>query len=220
MRVALVCLLLAAPAAAQSGSADRVAQQPDPVPRSGLLVKSLRLLEPAKPGRQTRKEKLHDYLMAVGGPVPVFAAAGSAGIGQAINSPVEWGQGASGYAKRFANDLAYNGVRWTLAYTTAPLFHEDIRYFASGKTGVKGRVAHALLSPVLARKEDGREVFSYSGATGIVGASLISRAWSPDSWQHGGNIGKSIAWTYLGTAGLNVFREFTPDLIRALQHRK
>src|SRR5262249_52971230 len=153
------------------------------------------------------------------GYVPVISAVSSAGFSQWIDSPPEWGQGGAAYARRVSNNLAFNAVRNTLAYGTSIPFHEDNRYFASRKQTVGGRVLHALISPVVARHADGREGFSVSSATGIVGATLISRTWSPPSWQGGANIGASIGLTYAGTAGLNVVREFVPDLIQWLRGR-
>ena len=47
-------------------------------------------------------------------------------------------------------------------------FHEDNRYFASGKDSKIRRVLHAALSPFEARRKDGRVGFSYSNVPGVV----------------------------------------------------
>ncbi len=184
------------------------------------MVRALELVAPAQPGPITERERLRHYLLYTFGPVPVISAAASSGFSQWENSPPEWGQGGAGYGKRVANNLAYKAVRNTLSYAASMALHEDNRYFASGKTGIPARVLHALISPAVARRRSGRDSVSISSLSAIVGASAISRAWSPPSWQGANNIGISIGLTYAGTAGLNIFREFVPDLIGALRGRR
>src|SRR5437879_6267655 len=94
-------------------SADRAATVA-PLPQDrGIVASVAGLLAPAEHTPLTPKQRFHDYAMSVIGPVPVFSAAASAGISQGIDSPVEWGQGARGYGRRFANNLAFNAVRNT-----------------------------------------------------------------------------------------------------------
>src|SRR5436190_12440868 len=164
----------------------------------------LGVLAPSEQTPLTAKQQVHDFLMSTVGPVPVFSAAASAGISQWIDSPPEWRQGGSGYAKRLGNNLAYNGVRNTLTYSIAAVLHEDNRYFGSGRQGFGGRLLYALTSPAIARKDGRKQAVSISSLTGIVGASAISRAWSPPSWQGLDNVGKSIGLSYVGLAGFNV----------------
>ena len=51
---------------------------------------------------------------------------------------------------------------------------------------------------------------------GIAGASLISRAWSPVSWQTPSGTARSMGISIAGTAGFNLAREFLPDIVRHL----
>src|SRR5713226_426034 len=172
----------------------------------------LGVLAPAEQTPLTARQQFHDFAMSTVGPVQIFSAAASAGISQWIDSPPEWRQGGSGYARRLGNNLAFNGVRTTLTYGFAASLHEDNRYFGSGRSGFGSRLLYALTSPAIARKDGGNRTVSISSLAGIVGASAISRAWSPPSWQGVDNIGRSIGLTYLGMAGFNVAREFVPDI--------
>src|SRR5262249_26624349 len=133
------------------------------------------------------------------------------------NSPPEWGQGAAGYGRRLANNLAYNVARNTITYGLSSATHEDTRYFASGKVANRSRIAHALQSPVMARHEDGRDSFSFSNTAGIVGAKLMALTWAPPSWRTPGSVATGMAWSYGGTAALNLVREYVPDLIRRIR---
>ena len=190
-----------------------MAQAPALSERKGFFSTALEAISPAKDTPLTSGQRWHDYWVATVGPGAIFSEAVAAGFGQWEDSPPEWGQGGAGYCKRFANDMAFNVVRNTLLHGTAAAFHEDNRYFASGKSTVPGRVIYALASPATARRHGGDRSVSVSGITSIVGASLLSRTWSPSSWQGPGNVAISAALTYAGTAGFNLAREFVPDIV-------
>jgi hypothetical protein len=201
-------------AIAQTGAANRTEPSTAQPSGSGIVAKTLRMLAPDEDTPLTAKGRLRAYLMDSIGPARLIGEAAAAGVEQGMDSPKEWHQGAKGFAERFGDNLAYNGVRTSLTYGTSILFHEDNRYFASGKKTFWGRLGHALISPAVARRYDGSETVSISSLTGIVGASTISRAWVPPSWQGGTNIVRSIGYTYAGMAGMNLVREFVPDLIQ------
>lgn len=180
----------------------------------GFLYKHLQSFDAeAKLTPQTRKQQLHAYLLNLAGPATLVTEAGSSGLSQAIDSPWQWGQGVLGYGKRFGNNLAYNGISCSLTYAGSILLNEDNRYFASGEKRVWPRARHALASVFLAHKRDGRAVFATSSMAGIAGASLISRAWSPASWQTPGGTASSMAISIAGVAGYNLAREFLPDIV-------
>jgi len=179
-----------------------------------FLYKQLQSFEAeAKFTRQTSKQRLHAYLISLAGPATLVTEAGAAGLSQAVGSPWQWGDGAAAYGKRFANDMAYNGVRCSLRYASSILLNEDDRYFASERKGAWPRVRHALASVFTAHKGDGRTVFATSSVIGIAGASLISRAWSPESWQTPSGTARSMAISIGGAAGFNLAREFLPDIV-------
>jgi hypothetical protein len=171
---------------------------------------------PDDPAPISARERFHNYLMSTIGPFPVLAEAAGAGILQWNDSPHEWGQGAEGYGKRFGNNLAYNGVRQTITYGLSEALHEDNRYFASNRKGF-GRVGYALVSPATAKRRSGRRSISISSLAGMAGAAGISRTWSPSSWQGWDQAARSFGFTYAGAAGLNLFREFVPDIIHRLR---
>jgi hypothetical protein len=183
----------------------------------GILANVAGLLAPAERTPLTSKQRFRDYMMGAVGPVPVFSAAAGAGLSQAIDSPAEWGQGAGGYGTRLANNLAYSAVRNTLTFGVSAALHEDNRYFASENRAFGRRLLHALTSPAIAHKDGGMAAVSASSLFGIAGASALSRTWAPGSWQGMDNVGRSIGFTYAGMAGLNVAREFVPDILRHFQ---
>ncbi len=184
-----------------------------------VLVSSLRLLKPEEITPLTNKMRLRSYVKSVFAPGPVLAAAAGYGFSQWRDSPREWRQGGTRYGGRFANHFSFNAVRQTISFGTAAFLREDNRYFASGKQSVALRIAYAITATVMSHQGDQNRHLSISSVSGIVGATLISRIWSPPSWQGARNIGKSIGITFAATAGFNVAREFVPGLIRRFQKR-
>jgi hypothetical protein len=182
----------------------------------GPLGRVLGYLAPAENVPQTKSERFTEYVLATVGPVTIVSEAASAGIGQWRDSPHEWGQGATGYGKRFGNNMAYNAIHMTVTYSLAEVLHEDNRYFRSGKKSTGARILFALESPAMAEKNGNRRV-SISSLTGIAGAATISLAWAPSSWQGADNAAANFGLTYAGMAGLNVVREFMPALIKKLR---
>lgn len=199
---------------AQQSSANRATATASTASQPGFIERMVRRLEP-EPAYSplTPKQRLRQYAHDTFGPVAILFNAASAGVSQELNSPREWGGGMEGYADRFASNMGVFAVHGTITYALSSTLHEDNRYFASGNSGVIRRGLHAALSPFEARRGDGRVGFSYSNVAGVVGASLISRTWSPPSWQGGENIGRTIAFTFAGEAAFNVFREFLPDVL-------
>jgi hypothetical protein len=205
LRAILLALFFSRLAVAQTGR-DSVKQPP-------LLDTILGMVGPAQPTQLTEKERFQQYLLSIAGPAPLIGEAAGAGIGQWTNSPREWGQGWGALGKRYTSNLAYNGVRQTISYGTSVVFREDDRYFASEAKGFWPRTRHALVSTLTARRPDGRQRFSVSGVTSVVGASAIASTWGPESWKGAGHIARNAGISFAGTAGLNVVREFLPDIL-------
>ncbi len=211
---ASIALILCTLAGAQQNSANRTIPV-TPAPEENFFSKLLHPLEPEKYTPLTGEARLREYVGNTFGPYALFRDASVAAVRQAMNSPHEWGGGAQGYAERFGNSIGVAVAQNSISYGLSAALHEDNRYFASGKTGIR-RALHAALGPFEARRDDGSMGFSYSNVAGVLGASAVSVAWAPPSWRTGGHVGTTIALTFAGQAAFNVFREFLPDL---LHHR-
>jgi hypothetical protein len=167
----------------------------------------------------TRKERLKVYADDLFSPFHVFMAGASAGITQAQNVPPEWGQGAEGYGRRFANYYASATVSNMLQMAGEDLLHEDNLYYGSGEHGIWRRVKYAVKSSVLARGADGSRHLSVSQIGSTAGAAFISRLWQPRGDDSAGDGAVSFGISMATNAGVNVIREFLPDVTRHLFHR-
>ena len=85
-----------------------------------------------------------------------FLGAGlGAGFGQLFDTPKEWGEGAEGYAKRYASSFGGNVSRQVMAFGLESTLHEDPRYFPSEDKGFKGRMKNVLRQSIFTKKDSG-----------------------------------------------------------------
>jgi hypothetical protein len=168
----------------------------------------------------TQRERDRLYVKSIFNPFVGIKALASAGINQWVNTPVEWGQGASAYAKRTGNLVAQYEIQRTIAFGVASGLREDNRYFGSGEQGAWRRVGYAMSSSILARHDDGRRYLSVSTLASYAGAAFISLAWQPPSTSSAASGAKSFGISMGGNLGTCVLKEFVPDIGRWLKKKK
>jgi len=163
----------------------------------------------------TQRERFHYYMRHMFSAESVFRDAAGAGILQLNNTPAEWGQGAAGYGRRFANAYAEHILQASSMYGLSEVFHEDNRYFRSGETGTGRRIRYALLSAVMGRHYDGTRHLSFSRVASYLIAAGVSRSWQPPSTRGPANFAGSFG-VGLGTdAGFDLVREFFPRILHS-----
>jgi hypothetical protein len=167
----------------------------------------------------TARKRLKVYADDLFSPFHFFMAGVSAGVTQAQNVPPEWGQGAQGYGRRYANYYASATVSNMLQMAGEDLLHEDNLYYGSGEHGIWRRVKYAVKSSVLARGSDGTQHFSASQLGSTAAAAFISRLWQPRDDRTAGDGAVSFGISMATNAGVNVVREFLPDATRRIFHR-
>ena len=210
LRPGLACLamaVLASAAAAQTtsdGDADRAIISPAPA-----SVVSRRYTP------MTRQEQRRYYIEHLFSPENVLRSAASAGIGQWLDAPHEWGEGAIGFSRRFASSYAGHIVQSTTMYGLSAMLGEDNRYFSSGEAGAGARIKYAMASTFLARHKDGSTHFSWSRISSYLAAAAVSRAWQPPSTRGAIHAAGSFAATVGAEMGFNVAREFLPKILHA-----
>ncbi len=167
----------------------------------------------------TQSERAHIYFKTMVNPLGYLKAGFSGGIDQWKDKPPEWEQGASGYGKRFANILGQYSIQRTVTYGLSSVFHEDNRYFNSGRKGIWSRSGYAVASGILARHDDGSRHLSISQLGGVAAGAFLSRTWQPASTRSAGNGAVSFGITMASNMAFAVVKEFLPDLGRALTHK-
>jgi hypothetical protein len=150
-----------------------------------------------------------------------FVSAGiTAGLGQATNSFAQYGQGATGFAKRYGAAFADNADSNLMSnFVYSAMFKQDPRYFRLGEGPIKPRVWTAIEQEFVARKDSGGHTFSYENVLGAFTAGAISNIYYPsDNRGFGLTVGRAGTALGYGTLG-NVLLEFWPDIDKKWFHR-
>jgi hypothetical protein len=182
---------------------------------AGLPFYVKMLPEPvAEPWRKiTPQERFDLYASYTFSPYAALYAGLGGAIGQAIDSPKEWGQGWGAFGKRTASSWGSAFVGNTITYGLSAAFRDDNRYARSHKDGFGGRLGSVLISPYVAHNDSGGARFSSSSFLGGAGQAGIPLLWSPPSWQGWNNVGVNYLVWYAETAGFNFVREFYPSVV-------
>src|SRR5580704_2931434 len=145
-----------------------------------------------------------------------------AGISQARNSEPGYGQGAEGYAKRYASQFADGTIENFMVNAVVPsLLRTDPRYYQMGKGSVLKRTGYALSRLVVTRTDSGHNTFN----VGEIGGSFAAAAISTYSYHPEADKTLSNTATVWGAqVGYDAIRivlnEFWPDLRRKFHRGK
>src|SRR5580658_6355882 len=145
----------------------------------------------------------------------IYAGIGAA-FDQARDRPDEWGEGWGSFGERYASHLGQYLVQRSMMFPVQAIDHEDTRYFRSKRTSIKGRIGDAFLHTVYRHNDSGGMMPAYSEFVADYGAAAVSRVWWPQRFHNGEAIFIAGSDTILIDAGINVFREFRPDIKRWL----
>jgi hypothetical protein len=133
-----------------------------------------------------------------------------AGIQQSQDAFSGYGQGASGYAKRYGaayGDLA-SGTFIGSAILPS-LLKQDPRYFYKGTGSKRSRLFYALANAVICKGDNGHWQTNYSSIMGSLAAGGISNLYYPASDRRGATLTFESALIGIGASGAaNIIEEF------------
>jgi hypothetical protein len=145
-----------------------------------------------------------------------------AGISQARNTSAGYGQGAAGYAKRYASEWGDGTIEnFMVGAVFASALRQDPRYYVLGKGSFWHRAGYAISRIVVTRSDSGRTEFNVSQIFGGAAAAGISTY----SYHPRDDRNLSNAANVWGTQiGLDTFtqgiKEFWPDIHRRFSHKQ
>jgi hypothetical protein len=131
-----------------------------------------------------------------------------------FNTPEEWGRGASGIARRYAQREADVAISNSIEAGLGALWGEDPRYIPSGRKGIWPRARYAIKTVFLAQGRDGRLRPAWGRYAGNTLNNLIENAWLPPSVTTPGQTVLRSSMGMLGRLGGNAWEEFWPDVVR------
>jgi carboxypeptidase family protein len=139
-----------------------------------------------------------------------FAGASvAAAVDQSTSAHPGFGEGASGYAKRWAASFADNRTGDLLShYVFASLLHQDPRYFYRGTGTTQSRLMHALGSAFIARSDRGTTMPNYAYMFGNLAAAALSNTYYPHAERGPGLVLSNIAIGLAGRAAIAATQEF------------
>lgn len=145
----------------------------------------------------------------------------AAGAEQATNT-YAWGQGAQGFAKRYAAGYGNILTSTLLGNAALPiLLKQDPRYFYKGTGSVRSRMGYAIAMAVMCKGDNMRWQVNYSAILGGVASSAISNAYYPAANRDGAALTFEGAAIGTGVSALsNLVQEFlVPSLTPHLHHK-
>jgi hypothetical protein len=132
------------------------------------------------------KQKYKLAARSIVDPINFVVVGVNAGIEQAQNTFAGYGQGTSGYAKRFAANYANSAIGTVLGGAVYPsFFHQDPRYFYDGRGSIASRAWYAIFSAVRCKGDNGKWQPAYASVLGDFSAGAISNAYYPASDRDG-----------------------------------
>jgi hypothetical protein len=131
-----------------------------------------------------------------------------------FNTPEEWGRGASGIGRRYAQREADVAISNTIEAGLGALWGEDPRYIRSGRKGIWPRARYAIKTVFLTQGRDGRLRPAWGRYAGNTLNNLIENAWLPPSVTTPGQTLLRSGMGMLGRLGGNAWEEFWPDVVR------
>lgn len=126
-----------------------------------------------------------------------------AGIQQARGDFAGFGDGAEGYAKRYA--AAYGNIltRSLITQVALPsIFKQDPRYFYKGTGSTPSRIGYALSRTVIRKGDNGRWQPNYSGIFGSLASGAVSNLYYPAEDRKGVQLTLENAAIGLGGAAI------------------
>ena len=120
----------------------------------------------------------------------------------------EWGEGAQGYAKRYADRFGQGLVGTTSRYALGEILREDVTYHRCQCTGLLPRTAHAFLGAYTAHTRNGRAVPSLPAvASPFIASEVAVAAWYPGRYGMSDALRISVV-NYVAAPFKNLFAEF------------
>jgi hypothetical protein len=190
-------------------------------PRLFWIIPTYSISNGKLPSLLSPHDKFRLFVKNATDPYTLGYTAFMAAVAQASGDPPGYGQGAAGYGKRLGAGLAdETSAGFFTTFLFPSLLHQDPRYFRQASGPFKTRLAHALIRPVVTRKDSGGHAFNWSGLLGSIAASSLANAYYPTEDRGAGPTFTRVAWGVPFGALDHVIDEFGPDLERLFLRKK
>ena len=163
------------------------------------------------------KDKFVLFLQDSLNPVAFLSTGFNAGLDQASDRDHAFGQGMSGYAKRYGASFADQAsAKFFKDFAFPSLFSEDPRYYRMARGRFRKRLLHAVGHSFIAYREDGTRIFNSSEWLGTTTAAVLGNAYHPGNERGAQHLARNVGFAVLQDMGFDVLREFWPEVSRKL----
>ncbi len=169
----------------------------------------------------TNQERWHRYwketLLS-----PYLLAGSAIGVtgAQIRNDPPDWGRSAEGYGKRTLSYFGVLAVKTTIWQGSAAAMGYDPRYLKCDCRGLIPRTRHAILWTFLTKDSNGATRLNLPLFAGAYGSGILSKYWYPSRYsplEDGIREGSRQVGV---TLGVDILREFSPEIKRAIHFKR
>jgi hypothetical protein len=173
------------------------------------------------PGPLGAKQKLELFVDKGVAPSHFLGSALGASIGQARDSLSGYGQGMSGFGKRFGSSMATaTSTDFFRTFLFSSLLRRDPRYFVSLRGGPWRRMGYGLSRLVVVRTDAGTEGVNWPGILGPLFAESLANSYLPVKEQTAARTLSRYGIRLGFTAGGNILKEYWPTIFRNLRIAK
>lgn len=141
-----------------------------------------------------------------------------AAYNQATNYPSGYGQGGSGFGKRFGSGMARGSSDFMFgAFLFASLLHEDPRFYVKKDLSLKQAIKYSLVRVVVTRSDSGNQVANMAGLLGPLAGETLANTYWPDQNRSVGDTLLRYACDEGWKFGGNLMRQYWPQVNRKLR---
>ena len=174
----------------------------------------------ASPGPLRPLQKLELFADKSIAPSRLLSSGVGAGLGQAADTLHDYGQGMSGYGKRFGSSMATASASDYFGTFLLPvMLRDDPRYFVSLRGGWQ-RVGYSLSRLVVTRTDAGTRAVNWPGLIGPLLAESLATSYLPEAEQTVGRTFRRYGIRIGFTLGTNLAKEYWPSIVRSLRIAK
>jgi hypothetical protein len=168
-----------------------------------------REIAPKPSSRLDSTQKFSSFVEQSMSPYATFSSAIQAGF-HPIGSNAQYTEN---YAGRMGQTMANSTEEAFFTKFLLPsMLHQDPRYHASTESGTVDRAFYATSRVLVGRTDNGKPTLNTSELVGAVLAASITSAYHPYRHPTNGQTAGNAATTIGSDAGINMLREFWPDI--------
>jgi len=178
-----------------------------------------------EPGHQPPLTVKQKYNLALHQTVDFSAHIGNlfqAALQQASNTQPHYGEGWGPYFERFGAAEGDQATSAFFIFAFLPsILHDDPRYFRKGPShSIKSRLYYSATRTVITRKDSGEPTFNIPQVAGQLFQQSISTIYYPPEDRTAERVFENWGTTLAYNSAYNVVKEFYPDVLHLLFHRR